>query len=87
MFTSTGGFGTSVKVGGIDINAVFSNGSDPANNGSAGFEATQPALLCETADIPVGTTDGTAVIANGSNYRVAEIHNDGSGMSVIELKK
>lgn len=73
---------TSCTVGGVATSAIFSNQSADA----LGVAGTQPFLTVKSADVST-TARGTAVVVNGTNYTVALIEHDGTGMARVILEK
>lgn len=49
-------------------------------------EGTAPAFTCKSADLPSGTTHGTAVVVSGSRYVIRNIRPDGTGITVLQLE-
>lgn len=85
-FLKTDEFATAVTVGGISVNAIFDNDYIPVDLGNGvQVESVGPAILCATADVS-GVAQGAAVVVNGTNYTVAEVQPDGTGLTTLRLR-
>lgn len=73
---------TSCTIGGASVAAIFSNQSADALQ----VAGTQPVLTVKSSDVSA-TARGTAVVVNGTNYTVARIEPDGTGLSRVTLEK
>jgi hypothetical protein len=73
---------TSCTIGGVAVSAIFSNRADD----SLLAAGTQPVLTVESSAV-AATARGTAVVVNGTNYTVAKIEPDGTGISRVILEK
>lgn len=51
-----------------------------------GFETSEPTIDCDDADV-VGVTQGDAIIVDAISYTVAEVMPDGTGRTMLRLKK
>ena len=71
---------------GASVAGIFLNEYENANLGLAGFEAAAPQLHVRTVDIPT-VVHNTPVLIGAITYKVAEKHSDGTGISVLVLKK
>lgn len=81
---------------GEEIVGRFDNGYQAALGGFV--ESSAPTFLCQTADVQrfvdgtsmprvTGLTKGTAITIAQVQYKVLEIHPDGTGLSTIILEK
>jgi hypothetical protein len=77
------GFAITVTIAAVSRAAVFVNAPAEAFGMVAG---TQPMLVLPSADV-AAVARGDAVVANGTNYTVAKIDNDGTGMARVILEK
>jgi hypothetical protein len=73
-------------VDGQAVPGIFVNEYAGANLGLAGFESPSPQLHVEAADI-AGVEQDDAVVIAAVNYKVASIEPDGTGITVLQLKK
>ncbi len=70
------------------VNVIFTNaiGNVPVLDGDAQFEAPQPFLHCRTADL--ASVDHTCKVLIGAvTYRITNDLHDGTGTSIVLLKK
>lgn len=75
-------FGQPVRVGSIVVNAIFDN----AESDSFGIVAnSRPMLTVATKDIPCAAI-GTAVMVGTTQYTIAELQPDGTGVTLVMLK-
>ena len=77
-----GGFASSVTIAGVAVTGIF--GNEAADGLLAA--GTQPELTVKSADVST-TARGAAVVVNGTNYTVAKIEHDGTGMARVLLEK
>lgn len=70
----------------VDIDVIFDDHYEVADNGFSGFAATAPAIHCLSSEISAVVFD-EAVVVNGVNYKVAGIEPDGNGVTTLILKK
>ena len=79
-----------------EITGIFDNGYQAALSGFV--ESSAPTFLCQTADVQrfvdgtsmprvTGLTKGSAITIAEVQYKVLEIHPDGTGLSTIILEK
>ncbi len=73
---------TSCTIGGVAVSAIFSNASADTLLAAG----RQPSITVKSADV-ASTARGTAVVVNGTNYTVALIEHDGTGMARVVLEK
>lgn len=73
---------TSCTIGGVSVSAIFRNEAADALLAAG----TQPVLTVKSSDV-AATARGTAVVVNGTNYTVAKIEPDGTGLSRVILEK
>lgn len=75
-------FGVNVTIGAATVRGIF----DAAFAETLGFVGgTSPQLLCASADVS-SVAEGTAITIAAVNYTVAEIHPDGTGVTVLKLE-
>ncbi len=75
-------FGVNATIGAATVRGIF----DAAFAESLGFVGgASPQLLCASADVS-SVVEGTAITISGLGYTVAEIHPDGTGVTVIKLE-
>ncbi len=75
-------FAKPVRVGSIVVNAIFDN----AEFDSFGIVAnSRPMLTVATEDIPCAVV-GTAVMVGTTQYTIAELQPDGTGITLVMLK-
>ncbi len=72
----------SCTIGGASVDAIFSNRAADALLAAG----TQPQLTVKSADVSA-TARGAAVVVNGTNYTVAKIEHDGTGLARVLLEK
>lgn len=70
------------SVGGDPVTAIFDNGFADVLN----FNGTQPGITCLSADVADAAL-GTAVVVDGTDYTVAKIQADGSGLTKLLLQE
>lgn len=51
-----------------------------------GVQGDAPVLACETARLPVSHGFGTAVVIDGTSYKVVGVKPDGTGFTVLVLE-
>jgi hypothetical protein len=80
---------TTVSIDGIfdAASAIVADG-DGLQTGmeSAGILTTRPNLLVREADLPSGADEDDEVTIGSTDYRVAEIRPDGTGMALLILE-
>lgn len=69
-------------IGAASFPVIFSNGYAESLNFIGG---SSPQIKCAASDVS-SVVEGTAVTVNAINYTVAEIHPDGSGITVLKLE-
>jgi hypothetical protein len=75
-------FGVNATIGAATVRGIF----DAAFAESLGFVGgTTPQLLCASADV-TSVVEGTAVTIAAVSYTVAEIHPDGTGITLLRLE-
>jgi hypothetical protein len=67
-------------VGGVSVAGIF----DDAYTDTLNFSGSFPALSCASADVSTAA-QGAAVVVNGSNYTVAAVKPDRTGMTLLQL--
>jgi hypothetical protein len=80
---------SSCTVAGQPVQAIFDNGHAVALGGAydgMGVSTTQPRLTCATAALPADPVGAVAVVGAVS-YVVAEHQPDGTGISVLLLRR
>lgn len=76
-------------IGGQQHPCIFDNGHAVALGGpfdGMGVSTTQPRLTCATASLPADPV-GATVVVGAASYVVAEHQPDGTGMSVLTLRR
>jgi hypothetical protein len=68
------------------VTGIFDNEASGVDMGLAGFQASSPQFTCASVEIAAIEEDDPVVILSVT-YRVAEIAPDGSGLTVLTLKK
>lgn len=81
-------FATTVTVGGSSVNVIFDADYVAVDVGTGVMSSVGPVILCDESDAAVAAVvEGTAVIVNAVNYTVAEIQPDGTGMTMLRLRR
>lgn len=73
-------------VNALSVPGIFVNEFSGANLGLAGFEAQLPQLHVKEVDVP-NIAQGNSVLINVVTYKVASMEPDGTGITVLQLKK
>lgn len=69
-------------IGGAAIDVIFKSGYAEALGYIGG---SSPQIQCASSDVS-SVTAGSSISIGGVNYTVAEIHHDGTGITVIKLE-
>lgn len=80
---------TQATVAGVAVAGVFDNAHAVALGGpfdGMGVSTTQPRLTCATASLPADPA-GAAVVVGSASYVVADHQPDGTGISVLMLRR
>jgi len=77
-------FGITATVGGVSVRGIFNNAYAAGMQGIIAGSA--PVLKCVQADV-ASATRGTAVVVNSTNYLVAEVQDDGTGVRDLVLEE
>ena len=90
IFFNTDEFGVQATVtpsGGdaSTINVIFDKPDETLGLGEAGITSHRPSITCKTSDIS-SLAHGDAVTVNSTNYTIAEILRDGTGIAQIFLE-
>jgi len=90
IFFNTDEFGVQATVtpsGGdaSNINVIFDKPDETLGLGEAGITSHRPSITCRTSDIS-SLAHGDAVTVNSTNYTIAEILRDGTGIAQIFLE-
>lgn len=90
IYFNTDEFGVSATVtpsSGVasTINVIFDKPDETLGLGEAGITSHRPSITCRTADIS-SLAHGDSVTVNSTNYTVAEILRDGTGIAQIFLE-
>ena len=90
IFFNTDEFGVQATVtpsGGdaSTINVIFDKPDETLGLGEAGITSHRPSITCRTSDIS-SLAHGDAVTVNSTNYTIAEILRDGTGIAQIFLE-
>ena len=86
VFTNTADFGETVLIDGVPVAVVFDREYLPNNGFGVVIGNADPQLIVADSKLPSNIKDAT-ITARGVAYSVSEIDYDGSGMSVIQLRK
>lgn len=65
---------------------IFDNASSQAGIGLLGMTGTQPVAMAKTANV-VDVAVGCAITISGTDYKVAELQPDGTGMTTLTLER
>jgi len=76
------GFGVDATVDGISVEGIF----DAEYVESLEVEETAPAFTCKTSDV-TSAAHGDAVVVNATNYTIAGVEPDGTGMTKLILRE
>jgi hypothetical protein len=71
---------------GESVPGIFDNDSSPVSIGFSDMQARSPRLACASDDVE-NVVDETPVLIGAVTYRVAALEPDGTGITVLELKK
>lgn len=74
------------QIAGNDVSGIFVNEFAGANLGMAGFESTSPFFHAATADL-ANIAQGNDVVIGSVTYKAGSIEPDGTGMTMLQLKK
>ena len=90
-FFNTDEFGQSATVtpsGGsaTSINVIFDKPDETLTLGEAGITSHRPRITCRESDIS-NVVFGDSVVVNSTNYTVAEILKDGTGIAEVYLEE
>tara|TARA_R100000388_G_C7216576_1_gene146476 strand:- start:610 stop:918 length:309 start_codon:yes stop_codon:yes gene_type:complete len=90
IYFNTDEFGVSATVtpsGGSasTINVIFDKPDETLGLGEAGITSHRPRITCRSADIS-SLAHGDSVVVNSTNYTIAEILKDGTGITEIFLE-
>lgn len=87
FFDSAQGFAVdAVYNGTTTIQVIFDKAWFQDTPGSAGITATQPMALAIEINVPSATPGDTLVI-NSVTYTVTEVHPDGTGLTMLLLRR
>ena len=86
VFTNTADFGETVLIDGVPVAVVFDREYLPDNGFGVAVGNADPQLIVADSKLPHNIKDAT-ITARGVVYSVAEIDYDGTGMTVIQLRK
>lgn len=78
-------FAVPARVGGVNVRAIFDNGSATADIASLGMATRSPTLMLRTASVPASPV-GQQVVVCGRAYTIAEHQPDGTGVSTLVLE-
>ena len=79
-------FGETVSLGDIPVTCIFDNAHLPAGLMGVEFESRNPVLLVMDADLPADAHD-LPVTVRGVEYEVINVEPDGTGLSVLQLRR
>ena len=83
-FINTSDFSVTVTVAGADVPVLFDNGYQAALSGYA--ESALPSIVGATADL-ASLVHGSTVTVSDVDYKVTQVHPDGTGISTLILEK
>lgn len=84
QFFDTEAHGVNMTVGASTVPGIFNNGYGEA----LGASGAEPTFTCEAAVLAAASgTVGAAVSVNGTNYTIAELQPDGTGVVVVILER
>ncbi len=73
-------FAVDCTVNGSSVRGIF----DRTYSDVLGMVNNQPQLMCIASDVP-SVAAGQTVVVNSTNYTIAEVHPDGTGMVLLIL--
>lgn len=79
-------FADTVTLNGVTKQAIFSAGYALADAGPFGVSGNAPALTIATADVPAEPM-GLPVVHASVNYTIVEHQPDGTGISLLQLRR
>lgn len=79
-------FGETVTLGGIPLQAIFDNAHQGTGLLGVDFESRNPTLRVKDADLPSDAHD-LPVRVRGVDYEVVGVEPDGTGLSVLQLRR
>jgi hypothetical protein len=82
FFDTADGFAVTATIAGSSVTAIFTNAAADTLLAAG----TSPSLVVKSSDVSA-TARGAAVVVNGTNYTVAKIEHDGTGMARVLLEK
>lgn len=86
QFVDTDDFGVAALYNGATtINGIFDN-QFLGVPGEAQIASLQPMFQCRTVDVSSATA-GQSLVVSGTTYYITGIHPDGTGMTVLMLRK
>lgn len=85
-FLDTDEFAHTVVYDGGNVNGIFDAAGQIVGLGLAGQRAVGPQFLCAVADVDANPR-GKTVVYGGITYTVADHDPDGTGMTVLFLKR
>ena len=85
-FMNVAEFATSVTLNGVTKAAIFDNGYAMADTGPFGVAGSGPTLTLASLDVPANPV-GLLVVANAVSYSIVEHQPDGTGVSLLQLRK
>lgn len=75
-------WGVSARVGSVDVTGIFDN----AESDTFGMVSnSRPVLTVASEDVPAAAV-GTSVVIGTTNYTIAELQPDGTGITRLMLK-
>ena len=74
-------FGEPAVIAGKSATVIFDN----AFLASLDVESANPVCLCADEDV-AGVAQGASVLLRGTSYKVAGVHPDGTGFTMLELR-
>lgn len=86
VFTDTAFFGETVLIDGVAVNAIFDRPYAADSAFGLPIGNADPQLTIADKHLPSNIREAV-IVARGVAYTVAEVDFDGTGMSVIQLRK
>lgn len=78
-------FGVSATIGAATVSGIFDNQFLGAP-GEAAVASATPTFTCRTADVS-SVTSGTTLVISSITYTVVGVHPDGTGVTVLVLRR
>ena len=86
IFTDVAGFGETVWIDGVAVSAIFDRESADDSGFGLTVSNADPQLIIADVDIPTDIMQAV-IVARNVVYQASSVAFDGTGMSVIQLKR